>query len=148
MSVERILLAVDESQASELAVDYAGSLLGGAPEAYLHLVHVEPVRASHSDPEDPEFRSKRDASATLLARLRARLVERGVSEEHVDTGFLAMPDGMKLEEALMEIALDQRCGTIVLGRNALPWYRERFHHHPADALTHKAHGITLWVVAS
>jgi hypothetical protein len=34
----------------------------------------------------------------------------------------------------------------VVGRNALPWHRELFHHHLADELVRKAENCTVWVV--
>ena len=49
-------------------------------------------------------------------------------------------------DGLIDLARDQRCSTIVVGRSSLPWYQEIFHHHPADEMVSKARGFTLWVV--
>ena len=38
------------------------------------------------------------------------------------------------------------CSTIVVGRESFSWLKEMFHHHVADELVRKAHGLTIWVV--
>ena len=143
---ERILMPVDDTPASERAVDYASALMRESQGLHLHLVHVEPVRAKHMASEDPEFQRARDRSRTILSRLKERLGAAGVDTARVDTGFLAIPPDRMLEEAVLDTARDQECTTIALGRNALPWYKERFHRHPADALAQHPHGFTLWIV--
>ncbi len=143
---ERILMPVDDTPASERAVDYAALFLGESSSLHLHLVHVEPVRATHLAPDDPEFQRARERSRELLDRLRGRLVEAGVDAERVDTGFLAVPPDSVFEDVILDMARDQECTTIAMGRNALPWYKEAFHKHPADALAHDSHGFTLWIV--
>jgi nucleotide-binding universal stress UspA family protein len=143
---ERILMPVDDTPASERAVDYAALILKESAGLHLHLVHVEPVRPQHLAPDDAEFRRARDRSSELLARLRGRLEAAGVDLDHVDSGFLAVPPDSTLEEAVLDTARDHECTTIAVGRNALPWYKERFHRHPADALAAHPHGHTLWIV--
>ena len=143
---ERILMPVDDTPASERAVDYAAAMLKESSGLHLHLIHVEPVHPKHLDPDDREFRRARDRSSELLARLRGRLEDAGVAAERVDSGFLAVPPDILLEQAVLDTARDQQCTTIALGRNALPWYKERFHRHPADALAQRPHGFTLWIV--
>lgn len=143
---ERILMPVDETPASERAVDYAAAILKESTGIHFHLVHVEPVQAKHMDADDVEFRRARDRSRDILDKLKARLVEAGVDQERVDCGFVAIPPDGTLDQAIIDAAADQGCTTLALGRNALPWYKERFHRHPADALMQHPHGCTLWIV--
>jgi len=78
--------------------------------------------------------------ATCSARC-AQLVAAGQREEHVDTGVLLIPAMGEFAEGLLDVARDQQCGTIFVGRNSPSWLREAFHHHPADELVKKAHGV-------
>ena len=146
---ERILMAIDDSRASEAAVDYAATLMGSSREGvHLHLVHVEPLGTKHMSPEDAAYRRAQERSRALLQRMSERLSAAGVPTERVDTGFLAIPSEASLPEAILDAARDQECSTIALGRNALPWYRESVHKHPVDLLVHNPHGCSVWVVSS
>lgn len=133
----RILLAVDESPASERAVAYVAEMSAGRPEQYVHLVHV-------TAPGEPA--SETEASKQLLSAMQAQLVAAGIQDDHVDKGMLTVPNQEDFVDALLDAARDQSCDTIVVGRTSLPWYREAFHHHPADELVRRAKGFTLWVV--
>jgi nucleotide-binding universal stress UspA family protein len=143
---ERILMPVDDTPASERAIDYAAAMLAGSTSFHIHLVHVEPVRPGHLATADPEFKRARERSGEILGKLRGRLERAGVEPDKIDTGFLAVPPEVALEEAVLDAARDQQCTTISIGRNALPWYKEAFHRHPADALVQHSHGFTLWIV--
>jgi len=134
--IQRILLAVDESPASERAARYVGEMIGGHPEHYVHLVHVLPATHSASEEE----------ARALLTALRQHFVSRGVKAGDIDEGILSVPSDASISDGILDIARDQECETIAVGRNALPWYKETFHHHPADELVKKAKGFTLWIV--
>jgi len=131
---ERILLAVDDSSASERSVEYVAEMVQGRPGHYVHLVHV--LTGSEST----------ETARTLLERLRTRLLGAGLAEDHVDTGALTMRPDVSMVEGLLDTARDQSCSTIVMGRNSLPRHRELFHRHPADELVRAAAGFTLWIV--
>ena len=143
---ERILMAIDDTPASQAAVDYAATLMSSTKGIHLHLVHVEPLGMRHLNPEDKAYREAQERSRVLLDRMSERLVAAGVDPELVDTGFLAIPSETPLQEALLGTARDQECTTIALGRNALPWYKESLHAHPVDDLVHNPHGFSIWVV--
>lgn len=145
---ERILMAIDDTPASEAAVDYAANLMGSSGGIHLHLVHVEPLGTRQMNPEDKAYREAHDRSKALLERMSERMTAAGVDPERIDTGFLAMRTETPLQEAIVEAARDQQCTTIALGRNALPWYRESVHTHPVDGLVHDPHGFSIWVVGS
>ena len=137
---ERILLAVDSSEASKRALEYVTEMVGwDAAERYLHLIHVLP-------PVPPNSHGEEDQARELLTRMRRRACQAGLPADRVDVGLLYLRADLSLVEGLLQVARDQSCGTIIVGRSSLPWYRELFHHHPADELVHKAHGFTVWIV--
>jgi K+-sensing histidine kinase KdpD len=131
---ERILVAVDDSAASERAVEYVAEMVRGRPGHYVHLVHV-----LHGG-EDTA------AARALLERLRGRLQAVGLAEDRVDSGALSVRPDVSMVEGLLDTARDRSCGTIVMGRNSLPRHRELLHRHPADELVRAAGGFTLWIV--
>jgi len=138
---ERILLAVDASRASARAIEYVAAMVAGIDSPYLHLVHVLPPAAAGADAE-----SEQAAARELLDSMKQQLVTAGLDPEHVDAGVLSLPSMTDFAEGLLDVARDQKCSTVVVGRTSLPWFREAFHHHPADELVKKAHGFTLWIV--
>jgi K+-sensing histidine kinase KdpD len=131
---ERILLAVDDTEASARAVEYVAEVIGGRPDSFVHLIHVLQG--------EEEVAGARD----LLEALRAQLVASGIADDHVDAGTLSVPAKDDLVEGLLEAARDQECSTIAVGRSSLKWFREAFHDHHADELVKRARGFTVWVV--
>jgi nucleotide-binding universal stress UspA family protein len=165
MSRHAILLAVDDSPASERVVRYAGELLGRC-EAELHVLHVLPpvppavleMRGSTDDAVEEErerdveracrrWAEERTAEARpALERVRGVLTDAGVAESRLAIDTCAPMPEEALETTLLEHAAQRGCDTVVVGRRALPWYRELFHAHVADRLVRAAEGRTVWVV--
>jgi nucleotide-binding universal stress UspA family protein len=146
---ERILIAVDPSPASDRVLGYVARLVVGHADQYLHLMHVLPPAmpgAGESGSRAKEDAEAKERARAMLETLRSRLVELGMNTGQIDTGFLTVGVDVSTVEAIIDAARDQQCGTIVVGRNSLPWYRELFHQHPADELVKKARGFTLWIV--
>jgi nucleotide-binding universal stress UspA family protein len=158
---ERILLAIDATSASDKAVEYVARMVQGAAGHHVHVVHViEPAPSHVMEAIGPEGSAhgertrasehwdaqERAAARGLVTGVRERLLAAGVAEDHVDSGTLSADQRCSLADGLLDLARDQECGTIVVGRNSLPWYRELAHRHPADELVHKAAGYTVWIV--
>lgn len=145
---ERILMALDHSPASERAVDYVGRMMSGRPDVYVHLTHVLEPRTvpAHTKRPGVHVDDEETTERRVLEDWRARLVAAGIDSERVDIGFLQTEARSSAVDALFDMALDQRCDTIVAGRHGLPWYRELFHHHLADEIVKKADGYTVWIV--
>lgn len=139
---ERILMAVDDSPASEKALAYVARMVTGRPDHYVHLVHVLPPRTSGN----ANAKVRDEGTRELLAAMSARLHAAGLAEDHVDTGTLTVGHDASLVEGLLDAARDQSCSTLVVGRNSLSPLRELFHGHPADQLVRTARGFTLWIV--
>jgi K+-sensing histidine kinase KdpD len=139
---ESFLVAVDPSPASQKAVDYVARMLASHWQGMVQLVHV----LTPDESEQPEGGEARTRARKLMESLRQRMVEGGVGKDRVDLGFLAHDPQYSMVEGLIDLARDHSCDTIVVGRNSLPWYREAFHHHPADELVRRGGGFTVWIV--
>lgn len=140
MPGHRILVALDESPASQRAVEYVGQMVRGRPDHYVHLVHV----LSAAPGQDPQ--PAREQAHRVLEGMGQSLRSAGVEDEQVDVGVLEVPPDSSMVTGLLDLARDQSAQTIVVGRNSLPQPRDLVHRHPADELVRKAAGFTLWVV--
>jgi nucleotide-binding universal stress UspA family protein len=162
-----LLIAVDDSLASERAVDYVADCFAHGEERHrVRLVHVLPpvppclsesaergrgeeigVRTESRKSIEETWLAEQEQSAhPLLDRLRRRLMEDGFEEGRLAMDFIAPMPGESVARAVLESAEQHGSETIVVGRTALPWYREVFRHHVSSELVRQAEGHTVWVV--
>jgi len=86
------------------------------------------------------------AAAPMFTRARALLREARVPEEFVETTIVASDPHESLDSAILEVAHEKHCGTLVVGYAAFSWFQELLHAHLAEALLQKAAGIAIWIV--
>ncbi len=152
----RIMVAVDDSVASERAVGYAGALLGDVPRVRLCLLHVlgplpaelaisEPPSADQRDAQAAWMMEAREAALPLLERARQALLGAGIGEDAVESHTVDSPEG-DLASAILEAAREARCDTIVVGRDAISWAPQLFHRHVGENVVHEGRGVAVWVV--
>jgi nucleotide-binding universal stress UspA family protein len=160
---ERILIAVDGSAASDQALDYVGRLFGGGSSHSFVLFTVVPPppgsageggvagklgpipAAEQSHASELVTYAEREARGVLEEKA-ARLVAHGISADRLENVWYVSSSEGDLEHGILAEAEELDCETIVVGRHALPWYRELFHVHVADKLSQHARGRTLWIV--
>jgi K+-sensing histidine kinase KdpD len=70
----------------------------------------------------------------------------GVPEDVVDTQTVPWDPNESLDTAILQVAHEKQCGTVVVGYAAFSWLQERLHSHLADSLLQKAAGIAIWIV--
>jgi nucleotide-binding universal stress UspA family protein len=166
MDPKRILIAIDDSQASHRAVAYVGQILSGASGMQVCLLHVPapmpPKLLEHGGSEDPvEERQATEqlnrAQATWEERIKAKtqplfdealtiLRTVQVPEHMVETQIAASVSGHDLDTCILEAAKTHRCGTVVVGHTSFSWLQEMFKEHVADKLLRHHDSLTLWVV--
>jgi nucleotide-binding universal stress UspA family protein len=152
----RILLAVDDSPASKATVDYLAEWLKGTPcsVSVVHVLPHSPVSAvaaaagGSSKPGRAEhwLAMSRDQAQPILIEAVERLKRDGMDPGSIDDAFIYLHSEMTGADGLLAFAKEHGCSTIVVGRSALPWHRELFHHHMADELIRNSKGYTVWVV--
>lgn len=161
-----ILVAVDDSEASDRAVDYVAQIVGGRREFHILLLHVPtpmpPQLLEHGGAENPAQARRaqaelRTAQGELLeematmaqpifARAQNRLREAHIAAENVKTELFMPPAEQTLDTSILQAARAHDCHTIVVGKEAFSWLRELFQGHMADKLVQQADGRTLWIV--
>ncbi len=162
----KILVALDGSDASMRAVKYTAQVIGGEKNCHVCLLHVlDPLppklrefRGSEDPQEEEELeeelqerteqwigQSKRQWLPTLK-KAQSILDQAGVPAKAIETEFWEAVNHEDLVNDILESGRKDDCGTIVVGRKSFSWLKEMFHHHIADELVRKGHGLTIWVV--
>lgn len=159
----RILLALDESEHSQRAVNYVGSLLRDARQASLTLFHVlKPLPRElleHGGSENPSvegqlssrlrkeqeawYQQEQDAESTILRKAREGLEALGVDSSRVAIKFGYEED---VARNILEEARSGNYSTIVVGRQGASGAKRLFGGGVTDQLLREANGFALWVI--
>jgi len=160
-SPERILVPVDDSEASEKAVAYLARILSGTSDCTVRLFHVvEPVgpywESMHGDlHREPRASGRAEVRLVDQARRRSRpvlermteiLTDARIDPERIESSWFTAAREDSLPHEVLELARTQGYHTVVVGRTAMPWTRELFHRHLAESLVKKGQGLSVWVV--
>jgi nucleotide-binding universal stress UspA family protein len=168
MNNKKILIAVDDTEATEQALAYVGQMIAGRQDVQVLLVHmpapIPPKLLEFGGTEDPEQERRLEARLTatqaawvekisraaepVLARGRALLHRFDVPDDAVATQIITPLPEQDLTTSLLDIARSQACGTVVVGRTAFSWLQELLQQHVADKLLQEGQGLTIWVVQS
>ncbi|MCU0560082.1 MAG: universal stress protein [Desulfobacterales bacterium] len=145
-----VLLAVDDSENSRRAVDYAGAMLGGREGFQVTLLHVI------SEPEEdyfPKLEEKRQwleqyrrRIAAALEGFRRSLVGAGVPEDGIRT-HTPLRFCPSIAECILSELETSGYGTIVVGRQGLSRKEEFLFGSVSSKIVSHARNCTVWVVA-
>lgn len=146
---KNFLIAVDDSDNSRRAVQYAGYLLGDMKGVHVTLLHVIPEPDEDYFPEDEQkrqwlekYREKMDG---ILDEYRKMLISDGLPEYEVDKK-LPLRYCPSMAECILSEQDERRYGTIIVGRQGLSRKEEfLFGSISSKIVTHARH-CTVWVV--
>jgi nucleotide-binding universal stress UspA family protein len=165
-SANKILLAIEDSEASMKAVAYVAELVRGREEIHICLFHalppIPPRLLEFGGTEDPQkeqslrtelksaqsewIEKAKDAVQPAITRARAIFQDYGVSQRQFSTHFSHTVHKLDIVQEILDAARQLHCGTIVVGRHRLPWVQELFHDHTGEGLVEKGQEFTVWVV--
>jgi nucleotide-binding universal stress UspA family protein len=161
---KRLLLAVNESEASRRAVAYVADVIGGGSGFHVGLLHLElPPRMLEwggSDNPKIEERTSRERGQAyrqlekeavaegkaMLQRFRTLLVEKGIDVAVVLVQFEERLDGKHIAEDILETAKERHYGTVVVGQHLLSLWKSWFEDHVGERLVRTGEGLAIWVV--
>lgn len=163
---KRMLIAVDDSEASHRAVDYVATMLGGRRGFHVLLLHVlppfPPELLEFGGSEDPEVEAQKEAeirneqigwiaqakqaAQPVLEKAVSILREARVPARAISTQFATSIGGQDVVTNILETAKVDNCATIIVGRESFTGLQRVFTHHVADELIRRGHGYTIWVV--
>ena len=165
-NTHKILLAIEDSEASMKAAAYVAQMVRGREEIHICLFHalppIPPRLLEFGGTEDPQeeqtlrtelksaqtqwIEKAKDAVRPTITRAQAILQDHGVSQHRISTHFSHTIHKLDIVQEIFNAAKQAHCGTIVVGRHRLPWVQELFHHHTGEELVEKAEEFSVWVV--
>ncbi|GAB4389387.1 MAG: hypothetical protein Kow0025_14450 [Thermodesulfovibrionales bacterium] len=146
---KKVLVAVDESENSKMALLYAADILGGVPGFRAIVVSVLSVPEDGFFESDDEKRGwtekKRRDLAALLERYRQILIQSGFPEGKVLTELVVTED-RPVADVILEKQEQYDCCTLIVGRRGISRHEEFLFGSVSSRLIHKANRCAVWVV--
>lgn len=162
----KVLLAIDDSRASARALRHVAGMVAREEAREVVLFHALPptpprfLEHGGGDTPTEEHRketrldheraqwleSARSAAQPTLTRARAELRRHGLGENRIHDVYFPTVHAHDVAVHVLESARQLSCGTVVLGREACPWYREIAARHVADDVAEHAGGEMRVVV--
>lgn len=163
---DKILIAVDDSEASIKAVIYVTQMLRGRKDIHVRLLHVlpsiPPELLEFGGAEDPQTEQRLSAdlrqsqarwietaksnAQPSLDNAMAILLNGGLSPHEVSTTFSSSIHRPDVAREILEAARNWNCGTLVVGRHAHSWIKELSSSHVGEELVRKGQGFAIWVI--
>ena len=161
---KRLLVAVNDSEASHKAIAYGCGMIDGRPGHHVCLLHGLPPAPplEHCGSENPlleeildanlqkkraEWIKKEQRSAQpMLEKAKVALRSAQVPENAMTTRFASASNVDVLVTEILTAAQADNCDTIVVGRETFAGLDRIFKHHVADDLIRRGQGYTIWVV--
>ena len=165
-STTKILLAIEDSEASMKAVAYVAEMVRGREAIRICLFHaLPPIPArllEFGGTEDPQkeqtlgtelktaqaewIEKAKAAVQPAITRAQTVLQDHGISQDQISTHFSQTIHKLDIVQEILNAAKQVHCGTIVVGRHRLPWVQDLFYHHTGEELVEKAQEFSVWVV--
>ena len=163
---KRLLIAIDDSKASNRALRYVADVLRGTQNFTVFLLHMlgplptrlresrgaetpegeEEVEARLVEKQNRFIKRSSEEVGALLDGAKAILMSAGVSAEAIERACPELVDREDLVSEILREARDRGCSTIVVGRESFAGLKEVFVGHLADDLIQQGQGLAFWVV--
>jgi nucleotide-binding universal stress UspA family protein len=150
MDAKNILISVDASDNAVRAVDYAATMLGGAPGVRITLLYIE--RAPGRDLFDSEAawlgqcRLEHERVFDFLKHARARLTAAGVPDGAICERTVLCSAEPSVAQTILGVQQEGGFGTLVVGRRGLTKGEEFLFGSVSNKLVHNARDCAVWVV--
>ena len=166
MQNTKLLVVIDESQASKRAVSYVAGIIGRRRRFKVCLAHTMPEipahliehggaenpseeenldREIHSDQNQWIVAAKKKAQP-VLARARTALRNAGLTASSIEERYCEPAEGRARGREIVELASERNCDTIVVGSESLSRWRQLLGNDPVEELLRRGKGFTVWVV--
>jgi len=152
---KKILVAVDTSNHSEKAVQYAAEIYDTLKDVKFTLMHVQPAiseyildEAKKSPGAQTELakvmRKNNDASQQLLDKLRQKLTGAGVSASGIE--ITTRPQMLGVAKDILDYSVAGSFDALILGRRGLSGLAEYFVGSVSSNIVNNSDYIPVWLV--
>jgi len=146
---KKILVAVDESDNSKMALLYVADFLGGFPGFRIIVLSVLVVPSEDffgsRDDRKKWIEEKRRSLSAMLERYRQILIQSGFPESKVITELVSTKE-TPVSEIILEKQEQYDACTLVVGRRGVEKHEEFLFGSVSNKLIHKASRCAVWVV--
>ncbi|MGH9561669.1 MAG: universal stress protein [Terracidiphilus sp.] len=162
----KLLLVIDETRASKRAVAYVASIVSRLRDFHVCVAHTLPFLPAHlteyggarnlADEEKLKTElhagqkrwvaEAKEKGQPALNRACATLHKAGIGTKAIETSFCFPAEGPATGDEILAVARARKCHTVVVGREALSWWRQLLGVDPVEELVRRAKGFTIWVV--
>ena len=162
----RLLIVLDDSVASRCAVKYVSKFVRKRKRFRIFLVHIlpplPPALLEHGGSEDPAKEAQLDVdlkaeqhrwilnakktSQKSLDEARAALRKVGMSSGAVQALFCEPGEGPDTADAILKMARERSCRTVVVGRQSVSWLHELFSQELSEELLRHGKGFCVWTI--
>lgn len=146
----RVLIAVDLSDNSLKAVDYAGRVLACHADTRLTLLNVikEPSPDIVTDPEERsrQVEQMRSENLRMMEQAAGRLIAQGMPEQNIRLKIQVCSMPVSITDLILGEMRDGGYGTVVVGRRGLSKREEFLFGSVSSKVVREAHHCTVWVV--
>ena len=159
----RLLVAIDESENAQRAVQYVGKVLKFASHVTVTLFHVlrpmprallehggsenpaieKQLSAQLHEEQDEWLKKERDTKSPMLKKAREALIASGIDESHIVMKFGHDGD---VASTILEEAIAGHHDTIVVGRTGTSRITRLFGGGVTDRILRDAKGMALWII--
>jgi nucleotide-binding universal stress UspA family protein len=152
---KKILLAVDNTRPSRMAVTYAVQMSTKIPDLYFVLLHVQPMvsqflkeeaRTSASARRQMEKISGRNIqfAENLLKDYRREMETRGIPSDRIETS--TQPRGLGYAKDIIDTAQQEQYDAIVVGRRGLSGIAKLYSGSVTTDILEQSQLIPVWLV--
>jgi nucleotide-binding universal stress UspA family protein len=158
MKTRKLLIVVDESPATQKALQYVAQIAAGRPNIRVCLAHslLSPPRQlvelrGAEKRRLQVFKSRWIAVEQMteqraLKRANEILRRGGLASGAIEAHYCYLVDGSRATREILNLARMRKCDTIVIGRTSLSWLGDLIHGDPAEEFVRQGKGFTIWVV--
>lgn len=161
-----VLLAVDETEASEQAASRLTSELQGPPPGGVLVLNVlpplPPGLLEHGGSESPSeeahleqqhrrarerwMADSEERARHHLQRIQGILEASGVPGNAISKEVVPAHPADRVADHILAVARSRGCHTVVVGRHALPWHQEAFRRHVGERLAAAAGDLDVRIL--
>ncbi|OKY76126.1 MAG: hypothetical protein BM485_02430 [Desulfobulbaceae bacterium DB1] len=146
----KILVAVDDSNLSELVLNYVGEVVGGIDKAEICLLHVYPEPPPYYFTEKHTLQEYRDEKENAARQVFSRAVEvlgsHAIAGTRITTSCL-MATGKTFSKTILQVQKEGGFGTVVLGKRGISKAEEFLFGSVSTAVLRESRDFTVWIVS-